>query len=164
MSTAVSLYTILTVWWHKCRYQLLSSDQMDYSMYFGREWLFGQLLAAKECMSACGICTSAREALLFIYADVTDYILRYPVSHSIPLHCISVSSYIISVLYHNTWKFTVFIKRIWKKQLLICKHICNTEQYQVHFIYCFKLCQAACFSSTSAAFCVKHQNVYFCKT
>ena len=50
-------------------------------------------------------------------------------------------------------------KRMWKKQLLIC----NTEQYQVCFIYCFKLCQSAWLNSASAAFCVKHQNIYICK-
>ena len=40
-------------------------------------------------------------------------------------------------------------RRMWKKQLLICKHIFKTEQYQVRFIYCFKLCQAAWWNSTS---------------
>jgi hypothetical protein len=110
MSTTVSLYTVLTVWWHKCRYQLLSIVWLDSSTYFGSGWLFGQLLAAKECMSACSMCTSPREAMLLIHADITDCLLHFPVSHSIPLHYFSVSSYIISVLYHNTWKFTVLIK------------------------------------------------------
>jgi len=77
MSTAESLYIILTVWWHKCRYPLLSSVQMYNSVYFGRGWPFGQLLAAKECMSACSICTAARETLLLIHVDVTDYPLRF---------------------------------------------------------------------------------------
>lgn len=74
------------------------------------------------------------------------------------------------VLLHNRCAVPQYLeiycldKRMWKKRLLICKHICNAAQYQVHFIYCFKLCQAAWLNSTSAAFCVKHQNIYICKT
>jgi hypothetical protein len=161
MSTAESLYIILSVLWHKCRYQLLSSVQMVNSIYFGRGWPFCQLLAAKECMSPCDICTAAREASFMWMLPNTCCISCFPFI-SPPLS--------FCVLLHNKCAVPQYLevycldKRTWKKQLLICKHICDTEQYQVRFIYCFKFCQAAWLNSTSAAFCVKHQNIYICKT
>jgi hypothetical protein len=128
----VWLYNTLTMWWHKCRYQLLSSGQMDKSIYVGRG------VTVQLAIGSQGVHISL-QPMYYCWRGFAPHLCGccwlptlfscFPFNSCPSCFCVPSHNKCALPKYPEVHCLD---KRLWKIQLLICRHIYNIEQYQLH--------------------------------